>query len=168
MVCLSVKCGNLGLMSEKRVRSTTRFPRGAEASRRWFLVNAEGQPLGRLASRVARILMGKHKPLFWPSCDTGDHVVVLNAAKVLLSGKKEHDKVFYRHSGYPGGLKSARVEEVRAKDATLLVEGAVRGMLPKTRLGRSQLRKLKVYSGPDHPHQAQKPAPLDLRRPLAG
>jgi large subunit ribosomal protein L13 len=128
--------------------------------RRWYLVDAGGQALGRVAARVARLLMGKDKPVFTPFVDTGDHVVVINAARVILTGKKERDKVYHHHSGYPGGLKAARVEEVRAKHPARLMEEAVRGMLPKSRLGKSMLRKLKVYAGPEHPHQAQKPQPL--------
>jgi len=139
---------------------STQFAKRGEVERRWHLLDAGGKTLGRVAARVARLLMGKDKPIFAPFMDTGDHVVVVNAARVVLTGKKEGDKVYHRHSGYPGGLKSARVEEVRAKHPTRLVEEAVRGMLPKSRLGKAMFRKLKVYAGPDHPHQAQKPQAL--------
>jgi large subunit ribosomal protein L13 len=139
---------------------STRFAKRSGVERRWYLVDAGGQALGRVAARVARLLMGKDKPVFTPFIDTGDHVVVINAARVILTGKKERDKVYHHHSGYPGGLKAARVEEVRAKHPARLMEEAVRGMLPKSRLGKSMFRKLKVYAGPEHPHQAQKPQPL--------
>lgn len=139
---------------------STSFVKRSAVERRWHLVDAGGKTLGRVAARVARLLMGKDKPIFTPFMDTGDHVIVINAAQVVLTGKKESDKVYHHHSGYPGGLKAARVEEVRAKHPTRLVEEAVRGMLPKTRLGKAMFRKLKVYAGPDHPHQAQKPERL--------
>jgi large subunit ribosomal protein L13 len=139
---------------------STRFAKRSGVERRWYLVDAGGQALGRVAARVARLLMGKDKPVFTPFIDTGDHVVVINAARVILTGKKERDKVYHHHSGYPGGLKAARVEQVRAKHPARLMEEAVRGMLPKSRLGKSMFRKLKVYAGPEHPHQAQKPQPL--------
>lgn len=139
---------------------STTFSRKAEVERTWFVVDAEDQVLGRLASLVARILCGKHKPSYTPFIDVGDHVIVINAAKVRLTGKKESEKIYYRHSGYPGGLRRARPGERRVKHPERLIEGAVRGMLPKTRLGRAQYKKLKVYRGPEHPHQAQQPQPL--------
>jgi large subunit ribosomal protein L13 len=141
----------------------TTFAKTQDVERSWHVVDADGQVLGRLASRVARILMGKHKPGYTPFLDTGDAVVVVNAEKIVLTGKKEEDKVYRRHTGYPGGIREARVEEVRAKNPERLIESAVRGMLPKNRLGRAQYRKLRVYKGPSHPHQAQKPAVLDVK-----
>lgn len=127
------------------------------------MVDAEGQVLGRLASRVARVLAGKHKPAWTPFLDCGDHVIVVNAARVRLSGRKEESKIYYRQSGRPGGLKSRTAGQVRSMHPERLVEGAVRGMLPKGSLGRSQLMKLKVYPGAEHPHAAQSPAPLPTR-----
>lgn len=142
---------------------STTFPSQSERARAWHVVDAEGQVLGRLASRVARILTGKHKPSYVPFLDSGDHVIVVNAEKVVLTGNKEKDKVYYRFSGYPGGITASTAESVRAGFAERLIESAVRGMLPKSRLGRAQIKKLKVYRGPDHPHQAQKPSVLELR-----
>ncbi len=124
------------------------------------MVDAEGQTLGRLASRVARVLTGKHKAAWTPFLDCGDHVIVINAARAKLSGRKEENKMYYRQSGRPGGLKSRTAAEVRAAHPERLVEYAVRGMLPKGRLGRSQFLKLKVYAGGEHPHAAQTPEPL--------
>ncbi len=118
--------------------------------------------MGRLASRIARILTGKEKPIYTPFLDTGDHVIVVNAEKVRLTGTKENAKRYFHHSGYPGGIKERRAKQVRATHPERLIEAAVRGMLPKTRLGRAQFRKLKVYRGPEHPHQAQQPQPLAL------
>lgn len=138
----------------------TTFARASEIRRRWFVVDADDQPLGRLASRVARVLTGKHKPSWTPFLDCGDHVIVLNAARVRLTGRKEEQKVYYRTSGRPGGLKSRTAAQVRSNHPERLVESAVRGMLPKGSLGRSQFTKLKVYSGGEHPHEAQQPAPL--------
>lgn len=141
----------------------THFPTtvGARGSRQWWVVDATGLPLGRLASGVARLLSGKHKPEWTPFIDTGDHVIVINCEKAVLTGRKLQDKVYRRHSGYPGGLKEARAEEVLEKHPTRLVEAAVRGMLPKNRIGRQMARKLKVHVGPDHPHAAQQPRPVD-------
>ena len=139
---------------------STTFAKKHEIERRWFVLDADGQVLGRMASRIARILMGKNKAGFTPHLDTGDHVIVVNAAKVTLTGKKEKDKLYTRHSGYPGGIRQESAETVRAKHPERLIEQAVRGMLPKNRLGRAQFRKLKVYAGPDHPHEAQQPQPL--------
>jgi len=126
------------------------------------VVDADDQPLGRLASRVARVLTGKHKPSWTPFLDCGDHVIVLNAAQVRLTGRKEEQKVYYRTSGRPGGLKSRTAAQVRGSHPERLVESAVRGMLPKGSLGRSQFTKLKVYSGGEHPHEAQQPEPLPV------
>lgn len=133
-----------------------------EVERRWYVVDAEGKTLGRLASQVAAILRGKHKPTFTPHVDTGDFVIVVNAAKVRLTGRKTDQKLYYRHTLYPGGLKSRTAREMLATRPAEMIELAVRGMLPKNRLGRRQLRKLKVYAGESHPHAAQKPEPLAL------
>jgi large subunit ribosomal protein L13 len=127
---------------------------------RWHLIDADGQVLGRIATRAARILQGKHKASYTPFIDTGDHVVVVNAAKVKLTGRKEDQKVYRQHSGYEGGLREERARIVRQRKPERLVEEAVRGMLPKTKLGEAMYRKLKVYAGPDHPHAAQKPVKL--------
>jgi large subunit ribosomal protein L13 len=140
---------------------STTFAKKNDIERSWYVVDAGGQVLGRLATQVARVLMGKHKPSYTPFLDTGDFVIVVNAENVLLTGKKETDKKYIRHSGYPGGIKRSRAEEVRAKQPGRIIEQAVRGMLPKTRLGRAQIKKLKVYSGPEHPHEAQKPRPWE-------
>lgn len=136
--------------------------RPSEIERRWFVVDAEGRTLGRLATRVATILKGKHKPEYAPHLDVGDFVVVLNAEKIHVTGGKLDKKIYYRHSGYPGGLSEMTLREQLAKHPTRAVELAVRGMLPKNRLGRRMLRKLKVYAGTEHPHSAQKPEPLDV------
>ena len=129
--------------------------------RKWYVVDAEGVALGRLASQVATVLRGKNKPTFTPNVDTGDFVIVINAEKVVVSGNKETDKIYYHHTGFPGGLKSASVKEVREKDATKLIEKAVKGMLQHNTLGAEQFGKLKVYCGPEHPHVAQKPIVLE-------
>ena len=125
--------------------------------RKWYIVDADGMTLGRLASQVAAVLRGKNKPIFTPNCDTGDHVVIINASKVVLSGKKLDQKFYYHHSGYPGGLKETTLGEMRAKKPEEIILHAVRGMMPKGRLGRQMFKKLKVYAGPEHPHTAQKP-----------
>ncbi|MGH7820639.1 MAG: 50S ribosomal protein L13 [Candidatus Binatia bacterium] len=130
------------------------------AERRWFVVDAEGAVLGRLATRVASLLRGKGKPSFTPHVDCGDFVVVINAAKVRLTGKKEQDKVYRRHTEYPGGVRSQTAAELRDKHPERLITNAVEGMLPKSRLGRSLATKLKVYAGPEHPHEAQRPEPV--------
>ncbi|MGH2683364.1 MAG: 50S ribosomal protein L13 [Actinomycetota bacterium] len=146
----------------------TYSPKPKEISRAWYVVDADGVVLGRLASEVAKILRGKHKPIFAPHLDTGDHVVVVNASKVRLTGAKLESKMYYRHSGYPGGLREINYERLMATRPALAVEKAVRGMLPHNRLGRQMARKLKVYAGPDHPHAAQDPVRLELagRPPL--
>jgi len=134
----------------------------AEVRRDWFVVDASGEVLGRLASRVAKVLSGKHRPTYIPYLDTGDFVVVTNADKVRLTGVKPEAKVYRRHTGYPGGLKTVAVRDLQAKYPERLIEEAVRGMLPKTKLGRRQFKKLKVYRGTKHPHEAQKPRPLKV------
>lgn len=143
---------------------TTYSPKSAEIERRWYVADAAGQTLGRFAAQVASRLRGKHKPIYTPHADTGDFVIVVNAEKVLLSGRKEDQKVYHRHSGRPGSLKTETARRLRRRRPERLIESAVRGMLPKNRLGRQLYRKLKVYAGPDHPHQAQQPEILDLGR----
>ena len=146
----------------------TYSPKASEIQRSWHVVDAEGMVLGRLATEVARVLRGKHKPTFTPHLDTGDHVVIVNADKVVLSAGKAERKNVYRHSGYPGGLKTETYANLLARKPEEAVRQTIRGMLPKTRLGRQQITKLKVYAGPDHPHSAQKPQTLDVahaRRP---
>jgi large subunit ribosomal protein L13 len=133
-----------------------------EAERNWYVVDAENKVLGRLASELAKILRGKHKPQFTPHVDTGDYVIVVNAEKVSLTGNKLKDKVYYSHSGYPGGIKSVTAEDLKAKKPEDLIRFAVKGMLPKNRLGRKLFKKLKVYAGGEHPHQAQEPKPIDI------
>jgi large subunit ribosomal protein L13 len=142
---------------------STPFPSNKDIERRWFVVDAEGQVLGRVATEIARILRGKHKPIFTPFLDCGDHVVVVNAEKIVLTGEKWNDKMYYRHTGYPGGLKEVRARRLLREHPTRLLEKAVRGMLPKTSLGRQMGTKLRVYAGPEHPHEAQQPQPLSLK-----
>lgn len=137
-------------------------PKAADIQRQWHVIDAADVVLGRLASRVAILLRGKHKPIFAPHVDTGDFVIIINAAKVALTGNKLQDKRAYRHSGYPGGLRSVSYGDLMARNPEKAVEKAVRGMLPKNTLGRHQLSKLKVYAGPEHPHQAQMPVPFEI------
>ena len=136
-------------------------PRTVE--RKWYLIDAEGQTLGRLATEISRLLRGKDKPQYTPHVDTGDFVVVVNAEKVVVTGKKAEQKVYRRHSGYPGGLKETSYEVMLERKPTEILRRAVRGMMPKTRLGRQQLRKLKIYAGSEHPHEAQNPRPYEVR-----
>ncbi|MGH8996812.1 MAG: 50S ribosomal protein L13 [Acidimicrobiales bacterium] len=146
----------------------TFVPKPAEIERAWHVVDADGLVLGRLATEVARVLRGKHRPIFAPHTDTGDHVVVVNADKVVLTANKGDGKFAYRHSGYPGGLKSESYASLLEREPEELVRRAIRGMLPKNTLGRQQLGKLKVYAGPDHPHGPQRPQTLEIpgaRRP---
>jgi large subunit ribosomal protein L13 len=140
----------------------TYAPRSADIQREWHVIDAEDVVLGRLAAATANLLRGKHKPIFAPNVDTGDFVVIVNAEKVALTGTKRTTKMAYRHSGYPGGLTATPIGEVLEKDARKAIEKAVWGMLPKNRLGRQMLKKLKVYSGPNHPHQAQKAQPFEI------
>ena len=133
-----------------------------EVEHRWFLVNAEGKVLGRLATELAKILKGKTKPTYTPHVDTGDFVVIINARKLVLTGKKMQDKKYYHHTGYPGGIRETTAEKLMATKPTELIRRAVKGMLPKNSLGRQMLTKLKVYAGPDHPHEAQGPVPLEV------
>ncbi len=140
----------------------TYMAKDGEVERKWWVVDASGVPLGRLASRVAHVLRGKHKPTFTPHVDMGDHVVVINADKVTLSGRKPQQKMYYRHSRYPGGLKSKSYEELMEEEPELVVKRSILGMLPKNKLGRKMGKKLKVYPGSDHPHEAQKPEDMDI------
>ena len=145
-------------------REMSTFMATAELAKtgRWHVIDADGQVLGRIATRAARLLQGKHKPIYTPSIDVGDFVIVVNAAKVKLSGRKEDQKIYRQHSGYEGGLREERARLVRQRRPERLVEEAVHGMLPKTKMGQAMYRKLKVYAGPDHPHTAQKPIKLEV------
>lgn len=136
--------------------------KSADVQRTWYVVDAEGKTLGRLATTVAATLRGKHKPMYTPHVDTGDFVVVINAEKIKVSGNKETQKVYYRHSNYPGGLKATTLKDMRRRFPDRIIENAVKGMLPTSNLGRQQFKKLKVYAGPSHPHEAQNPMPLEL------
>lgn len=149
-------------MLKHMVRQRTWMAKPREVEDRWWLVDAKGRVLGRLASQVAKLLIGKHKPEYTPHVDTGDYVVVINAEKVVLTGKKWKEKVYYRHTGWPGGLRQMTAEEMIKRHPERLFYLAVKGMLPKNKLGRKLLKKLKVYAGESHPHQAQKPQPLEL------
>jgi len=133
-----------------------------EVEHQWFLVNAEGKVLGRLATELAEILRGKKKPIYTPHVDTGDFVVVINASKISLTGKKMKDKIYYHHSGHPGGIKAISAEKLLAQKPTELIRKAVKGMLPKNSLGRQMLTKLKIFAGPNHRHEAQGPIPLEI------
>ncbi len=133
-----------------------------EQSRKWYLIDAEGKTVGRLASEAARILMGKNKPTYTPFIDVGDHVVIINAEKVVFTGNKWKDKIYYRHTGYPGGLKEISAEKQLQKHPERILESAIAGMLPKTKMGRRMVKKLKVYKGASHPHKAQQPEPMDM------
>jgi large subunit ribosomal protein L13 len=147
---------------EKMTMMTTYVEKPAQVQEFWHLVDADGKTLGRLAARVASVLRGKHRPTFTPNVDMGDHVVIVNAEKIRLTGTKMETKLYRRHTGYPGGLKTATAAHLFRKDPTQLLTKAIEGMLPKTPLGNGMARKLRVYAGPDHPHQAQRPAPITL------
>ena len=140
----------------------TYTPKANEIERTWWVVDAADKPLGRLCTEIARVLRGKHKPMYTPHLDTGDHVVVLNASKVMLTGKKADQKTYFRHSGYMGGEQHIPFRRVMASHPERVIERAVKGMLPKNALGRSMYMKLKVYAGGEHPHQGQQPQPLDI------
>jgi len=140
----------------------TVFPSAKDIARVWFVLDAENAVLGRVASKAAWLLMGKHKPTYTPFLDTGDHVVVINAAKVRLTGRKEEQKMYRRHSGYPGGFVEVSARKLKAVRPQRMIEDAIFGMLPKTKMGKQMYRKLKVYAGEKHPHQAQKPQPVSL------
>jgi large subunit ribosomal protein L13 len=137
--------------------------RPLEVERKWHVIDAEGQTLGRLATEIARLLRGKNKPQYTPHVDTGDFVVVVNAEKIVVTGRKAEQKVYYRHTGYPGGLRETSYETMLERKPTEILRKAVRGMMPRTRLGRQQFRKLKIYAGPEHPHEAQAPEPYEVR-----
>jgi large subunit ribosomal protein L13 len=141
----------------------TYVARPATIEKKWYVVDAQGKTLGRLATVVADVLRGKRKPIYTPHIDTGDFVVIVNAEKIVVTGKKPEQKMYYRHSGYPGGLKSESYAKLLARRPEEIVRRAVRGMLPHNRLGRAQLRKLKVYAGPEHPHTAQQPEVLEIK-----
>lgn len=138
------------------------IPGDNEIDKKWYVVNAEGQVLGRLATRVARLLTGKDKPIYTPFLDTGDHVIVVNADKIRLTGRKLSDKIYRHHTGYPGGLREIAAGDLLAKNPEKLVREAIIGMLPKSKLGRAMRKKLKIYRGPQHPHQAQQPTSIAL------
>ena len=140
----------------------TYFATNENSEHKWYLVDASGKVLGRLASQIAKYLRGKHKPEYTPHADAGDYVVVINAAQIKVTGNKEKEKVYYDHSGYPGGLKETTFEKLHEKDPTRIIERAVKGMLPRNPLGRAMLRKLKVYAGSEHPHTAQQPEEVNL------
>jgi large subunit ribosomal protein L13 len=140
----------------------TYFPKKGDIEPRWYVIDAEGKVLGRLSTTIARILAGKNKPTYTPFLDTGDHVIVINAEKIVLTGKKESEKIYRSHSQYPGGLKEREARFVRAEKPEAMIEEAVWGMLPKSKLGRKMLKKLKVYRGANHPHEAQKPERLEV------
>lgn len=142
----------------------TEFAKKETIERKWYVIDARDQVLGRLAAEIARRLRGKHKPLYSPHVDTGDYVIVINADKIRLTGKKWEDKVYYRHTGYPGGIKSITARQLLRRKPERLLEHAVKGMLPKNRLGRRMYKKLKVYAQPDHPHAAQQPEVLTLEK----
>ena len=145
-----------------KIKTKTFSAKKENIKRNWYLVDAKGKILGRLATKIAMILMGKNKPIYTPHVDTGDHVIVVNAKEIILTGKKLEKKVYYSHSGYPGGIKAITAGKLLEKNPEMVIENAVRRMLPKTKLGRSMVKKLKVYSGESYPHQAQKPEPLNL------
>ena len=140
----------------------TYIPKAAEIEKKWYLVDAEGKILGRLASKIAQILSGKNKPIYTPHMDVGDFVVVINAQKVKVTGGKEEKKMYYHHSGYPGGIKGIVYEKLLKKKPEMIIQEAVKGMLPKSKLGRKMFKKLKVYAGSEHPHQAQRLEKIEL------
>jgi large subunit ribosomal protein L13 len=159
--------GSLGSAPANLVRAATLTMKTfvatpANRERNWLVVDANGKTLGRLATQIADTLRGKRKPQYTPHCDVGDFVVVVNAEKVTVTGNKRQEKRYYRHSGFPGGLRSRTFEEMIARRPEEVLRLAVKGMLPRNRLGRQQLRKLKIYAGPEHPHQAQQPAPMEV------
>ena len=139
----------------------TYVPKTGDITHDWILVDANGQNLGRLATKIANILLGKNKPTFTPGVDTGDYVIVVNAERITVTGNKLEDKIYYRHSGYPGGLKQISLKDQLAKHPDRVIRQAVWGMLPHHRLGRQIIKKLKVYAGPDHPHDSQQPKPIE-------
>ena len=142
----------------------TKFAKNTDVDRKWHVVNADGEVLGRLASRVAAVLKGKDKPIYTPHVDTGDFVVIINADKIRLTGNKIDQKEYYRHTGYPGGLRVKKAKDLMQNAPEEIINSAIRGMMPKNRLGREQFKKLKVYRGAEHPHKAQSPEPLNLTK----
>lgn len=140
----------------------TYFATSENTEQKWYVVDAEGKVLGRLATQIAKVLRGKHKPEFTPHADAGDHVIVINAEKIKVTGNKESDKLYYSHTGFPGGIKEISFEKLLKKDATQIVKIAVKGMMPKNPLGRDMMRKLKIYTGSEHPHVAQQPEMINL------
>ena len=140
----------------------TYYPKAGEITQEWFVVDANGQNLGRFATEIAKVLQGKHKPAYTPGVDMGDYVIVVNCERIVVTGNKMDDKIYYRHSGYPGGLKETTLRNQLAKHPDRVIRSAVKGMLPKNTYGRNLLKKLKVYAGPDHPHQAQNPKPFEF------
>jgi large subunit ribosomal protein L13 len=145
------------------IHNKTYSPKPGDIERSWHVVDAADLPLGRLASEVAQVLRGKHKPMYAPHMDTGDFVVIVNADKVVVTSDKSQSKIYYRHSGYPGGIKAETFESLIQRRPEAVLERAVKGMLPKNKLGRHMARKLKVYAGPEHPHEAQGPKPLEFK-----
>ena len=139
----------------------TYYPKAEDIQRDWVVVDANGQTLGRLVTQISTVMLGKHKPSFTPGVEMGDYVIVINAAHIKVTGNKMDDKMYYRHTGYPGGLKSTNLRDLLAKNPERVIEKAVWGMLPHNRMGRSLMRKLRVYAGADHPHQAQNPKPIE-------
>lgn len=142
----------------------TYFATNENVEHKWYLIDASGKVLGRLASQIAKYLRGKHKPEYTPHADAGDYIVVINADQIKVTGNKAKEKIYYRHSGYPGGLKEMTYEKLKSKDPTQIIEIAVKGMMPKNPLGREMLRKLKVYAGSEHPHTAQQPEAINLEK----
>tara|TARA_B100000902_G_C27291517_1_gene907402 strand:+ start:1334 stop:1819 length:486 start_codon:yes stop_codon:yes gene_type:complete len=157
---------SLGIL-KRTIFVATYTPKKSEIERSWHLVDAEGLILGRMATEVAQILRGKHKPTYAPHIDTGDHVIVINADKIILTSDKAEKKMVYRHTGFPGGIRSESYATLLSKKPAEIVRQSIRGMLPKNRLGRQQLSKLQVYAGPSHPHEAQKPIPLEIKHAQA-
>lgn len=155
-------CNRLPARYPPRVLMKTYVATPATRERNWVVIDASGLTLGRLATQIANTLRGKHKPEYTPHCDVGDFVVVVNAERISVTGNKREEKRYYRHSGYPGGLRSRTLAEMLDRRPEEVIRKAVKGMLPRNRLGRAQLRKLKVYAGPDHPHAAQKPEPMEV------
>jgi large subunit ribosomal protein L13 len=151
-----------GLSGSSGTVNKTYVTKPEDIQRDWYVVDASGRTLGRLATEIARIVRGKHKPIYTPALDVGDFVVVINADKIHVTGAKLDQKIYYRHSGYPGGLTEVPLRRMLETHPTRVIEHAVRGMLPKNRLGRKMIKKLKVYAGSDHPHEAQRPEPLEL------
>jgi large subunit ribosomal protein L13 len=164
MAVLAARRAAFLCVRRRAIPTRTMSARASTVERRWYVVDADGQNLGRLATVIAETLAGKRNPFYTRHVDTGDFVVVVNAEKIAVTGKKLREKMYYRHSGYPGGLRSRSLQDQLAFRPEEVIRTAVRGMLPKNRLGRAQLTKLKVYAGPNHPHEAQQPAPLRLSR----